>query len=315
MGKTVTTEFAYFEPGPTRNPHNLNHTPGGSSSGSAAGVASGFFPFALGSQTGGSVIRPAAYCGVVGFKPSFGRISLKGVMPLSDTLDHLGIFCEDPSGIDLFMHVLAPDWSSDASPKGIRSPVLGVPDGPYLNLAAPQCLQYFEMTLERVQRKGFQIKRINTLSNIHIINDNHLRLMKAEIAKSHASWYEDYGHLYGAKMTEAVDQGCMVGDAELEKLRAETTKFRMKVEEQMKSEAIDAWICPPTQDTAPEGLSSTGSPIMNFSWTHGGLPCLSLPSGKDEAGLPHGVQIVGYFMKDEALIASIHDLFDILDEG
>ncbi|MFC1581123.1 amidase family protein, partial [Thermodesulfobacteriota bacterium] len=134
-GKTVTTEFAYFEPGPTRNPHNLNHTPGGSSSGSAAGVASGFFPFALGSQTGGSVIRPAAYCGVVGFKPSLGKIPMAGVMPLSESLDHLGIFCKDPSGIDPLMGVLVQGWSSETVKKDPGKPVLGVPDGPYLDLA------------------------------------------------------------------------------------------------------------------------------------------------------------------------------------
>ena len=130
MGKTVSTEFAYFEPGPTRNPHNPNHTPGGSSSGSAAGVASGFFPFALGSQTGGSVIRPAAYCGVVGFKPSFGRISMKGVMPLSETLDHLGILCEDPSGIDPIMQILDVDWKPYAVQKALIASCSGSLTGP-----------------------------------------------------------------------------------------------------------------------------------------------------------------------------------------
>jgi len=315
MGKTVTTEFAYFEPGPTRNPHNPNHTPGGSSSGSAAGVASGFFPFALGSQTGGSVIRPAAYCGVVGFKPSFGRIPIEGVMPLSETLDHLGILCADHSGIDPIMQILDIGWNSGASRKYSDRLVLGVPDGPYLNLANPHGLQYFEMTLKKLLNNDYQIKRITTLSDIDVINDNHLRLMHAEIARAHAEWYNEYGHLYGAKMSDGVLQGQTVGDDEIETLRAETFKFRGRVEEQMKSEGIDAWICPPTQDSAPEGLSSTGSPIMNFSWTHGGLPCLTFPSGNDEAGLPHGVQIVGYFGKDEELVASSNDLHETLNGG
>jgi len=312
MGKTVTTEFAYFEPGPTRNPHNLNHTPGGSSSGSAAGVASGFFPLALGSQTGGSIIRPAAYCGVVGFKPSFGRISLEGVMPLSKTLDHLGIFCTDPTGIDPVMQVLDADWKPDVAKKGLEHFILGVPDGPYLNLAASHGLDFFEMTLEKLKNNGCRIKRIKTLFDIDIINDNHLRLMSAEIARAHARWYTEYGHLYSTKMSGAIDQGRTVGDNEIVRLKMETIKFRKRVEEEMKFEKIDAWICPPCQDSAPEGLNSTGSPIMNFSWTHGGLPVLTLPSGKDEAGLPHGVQLVGYFGKDERLVASAHDIYDIL---
>lgn len=234
-------------------------------------------------------------------------------MPLSETLDHLGILCIDTSGIDPVMRSLDTDWKPDAEPKGLESLVLGVPDGPYLNLATPHGLQYFEMTLERLGKNGCEIKRIHSLSDIDIINDNHLRLMNAEIARAHATWYTEYGHLYGAKMTDAVEQGRTVGDDEIERLRAETIKFREKVEEEMTAEGIDAWICPPTQDSAPEGLSSTGSPIMNFSWTHGGLPVLSLPSGKDERGLPHGVQIVGCFGKDEILVASMHDIYDILN--
>ena len=171
------------------------------------------------------------------------------------------------------------------------------------------------MTLKKLQKNGCKIKRITTLPDIDAINDNHLRLMNAEIARAHAAWYTEYGHLYGTKMSDAIEQGRTVGDNEIKRLKAGTIKFRARVEEEMKSEEIDAWICPPTQDSAPEGLSSTGSPIMNFSWTHGGLPCLSLPSGNDEAGLPHGVQIVGYFGKDEELVASSNDLHETLNGG
>ncbi|MBW1773061.1 MAG: amidase, partial [Deltaproteobacteria bacterium] len=227
-GKTVTTEFAYFEPGATRNPHNLNHTPGGSSSGSAAGVASGFFPFAIGSQTGGSVIRPAAYCGVVGFKPSFGKIPMDGVMPLSETLDHLGIFCEDPSGIDPLMQVLGRDWNSETVHSNPGNPVLGVPDGPYLNLATHHGLQHFEETLKKIQEKGFEIRRISTFDNIEELNDHLLRLMWVEIAESHASWYEEYGHLYSAKMADAVKQGQRIGSEEHRRFRAEAAELRMR---------------------------------------------------------------------------------------
>ena len=311
-GKTVTTEFAYFEPGPTRNPHNLNHTPGGSSRGSAAGVASGFFPFALGSQTGGSVIRPAAYCGVVGFKPSFGKIPMAGVMPLSESLDHLGIFCEDPSGIDPLMEVLGQSWNSETVQRDPGNSVLGVPDGPYLNLATPHGLQHFEETLKKIQKKGFEIRRISTFANIEELNDHLLRLMWVEIAESHASWFEEYGHLYSAKMTDAVKQGQGVGAEEHQRLRAEGADFRKKMEGLMASEGIDAWICPSTTDSAPEGFDSTGSPIMNFAWTYGGFPAISLPVGKDDLGLPHGLQVVGFFNQDEVLVARAQLLYDAL---
>ncbi len=303
MGKTVTTEFAYFEPGPTRNPHNLNHSPGGSSSGSAAGVASGFFPYALGSQTGGSVIRPAAYCGVVGFKPSFGKIPMEGVMPLSESLDHLGIFCEDPTGIDPLMGVIGRNWNSETVRRDPGNPVLGVPDGPYLHLATPHGLQYFEETVEKIRKKGLEIRRVKALGNIEEMNDHLLRLMWVEIADSHAAWFEKYGHLYSEKMTDAVKQGQAVSDEEHERFMAEALAFRRSMEDLMASEGIDAWICPATTDSAPEGFDSTGSPIMNFPWTYGGLPAITLPVGKDDLGLPQGLQVVGGFGQDEVLVA------------
>lgn len=312
MGKTVTTEFAYFEPGPTRNPHNLNHSPGGSSSGSAAGVASGFFPFALGSQTGGSVIRPAAYCGVVGFKPSLGKIPMDGVMPLSESLDHLGIFCEDPSGIDPLMGVIGQSWDSETVHREPGKWVLGVPDGPYLHLATPHGLQYFEETIKEIQKKGFEIRRVKTLDNIEKMNDHLLRLMWVEIADSHAAWFEKYGHLYSEKMTDAVKQGQAVSREDHERFMAEALAFRGNMEDLMASQGIDAWICPATTDSAPEGFDSTGSPIMNFPWTYGGLPAITLPTGKDDLGLPQGLQVVGAFGQDEVLVARAQLIHDAL---
>ena len=130
LGKTVTTEFAYFAPGPTRNPRHLEHTPGGSSSGSAAAVAAGLCPFAFGTQTIGSISRPAAFCGVVGFKPSHGRVSARGVIPLSETHDHVGFFTNDVAGAETMAAHLCENWRESASED--RRPVLGIPNGPYL---------------------------------------------------------------------------------------------------------------------------------------------------------------------------------------
>src|SRR5947209_946823 len=149
LGKTVSTEFAWFEPGPTRNPHDLAHTPGGSSSGSAAAVAAGFCPLALGTQTVGSVIRPAAFCGIVGFKPSYGRIPISGVVPCASSLDTVGFFTQHVVDIELVAPLLCERWQNR---EVLDKPVLGVPDGPYLALASPEALQAFETQLAQLEQ-------------------------------------------------------------------------------------------------------------------------------------------------------------------
>ncbi len=157
-GKTVTTEFAYFEPGPTRNPHNLAHTPGGSSSGSAAAVAAGICNLSIGTQTIGSVIRPAAYCGIVGFKPTYERIPSRGLVYFSRTVDHVGLFTQDVPGMRLAASVLCNDWNGGVG-TGDRLPVLGVPDGSFLNQTEPEALRLFEAALVLLQSAGYEIKR------------------------------------------------------------------------------------------------------------------------------------------------------------
>ena len=153
-GKTVTTEFAYFQPGPTRNPRNPEHTPGGSSSGSAAGVAAGFFPLALGTQTIGSVIRPAAFCGIIGFKPSYDRIPTSEMLFFSRSVDHVGLFSQDVATMQLACSALCDSWedSKGAPPQGL--PALAVPDGPYLDEAEEAGRQHFEATLDRLAAEG-----------------------------------------------------------------------------------------------------------------------------------------------------------------
>src|SRR5688572_28358817 len=149
LGKTVTTEFACFAPGPTRNPHRPTHTPSGSSSGSAAAVAAGYCPLALGSQTIGSVIRPAAFCGVVGFKPTFGGVPMDAVVPVAPSLDHVGFFTPDAAGLDLAASVLVPDWKSAAIVGRGQRPIVAVPTGPYLAQASSEALAAFEQQVVR----------------------------------------------------------------------------------------------------------------------------------------------------------------------
>ena len=152
-GKTVTTEFAYFEPGPTRNPHDLAHTPGGSSSGSAAAVAAGLCTLAVGTQTIGSVIRPAAFCGTVGFKPTLGRIPTDGLVNFSPTCDHVGLFTQDVEGMALAASAVCRNWQPVTLSEH-DVPLLGVPDGPYLRQTAPEALNVFYRQLARAGRIG-----------------------------------------------------------------------------------------------------------------------------------------------------------------
>ncbi|MDH7500219.1 MAG: amidase [candidate division NC10 bacterium] len=309
MGKTVTTEFAWFEPGPTRNPHHLEHTPGGSSSGSAAGVAMGFFPIALGTQTAGSITRPAAFCGIVGFKPSFGRIPTFGIIPTSPSADHIGILCNDPTGIEILMPNLIPDWRPAKDSGRPRKMILAVPEGPYLEQATKNGREHFEGALNRLLQGGYEILRENPFPDIRSVNEDHLMMVAAEMARVHSSWFQEHRSLYRPKTVETIEKGLQVKDEELERVREGRLRLREDLEEQMKSKGIDFWICPSTPDHAPRGLESTGSPIMNIPWTYAGLPTLSLPSGMDRDGLPQGIQIVARYGEDQHLIASSKALF------
>lgn len=300
VGKTVTTEFAYFEPGPTRNPHNPAHTPGGSSSGSAAGVARGFFPLALGTQTIGSVIRPAAFCGIVGFKPSYGRVSTAGVVPFSATADHVGVFSQGVGGVALAMPVLDPSWTPADEKEA--APTLGVPDGPYLDQASANGRRHFASRLERLAGAGCRVTVAPALRNIAEINQDHLTLIAAEVSRVHARWFAEYRDRYRPKTVEIIERGRRVADAELERVRAASRSFREATQRRMDDAGIDYWVCAAATDHAPAGLAGTGSPLMNLPWTHGGLPAITLPAGRDDSGLPHGVQLVARYGADEALI-------------
>jgi len=314
MAKTVTTEFAFNEPGPTRNPYNLDHTPGGSSSGSAAGVACGFFPLALGSQTVGSVIRPAAFCGIVGFKPSCGRISIDGVIPYSVTVDHVGIFCKDPSGIDRVMSVMVDDWQAYTGKRLGRDSILGIPEGPYMDRLASNGRAFFERQAEQLTRAGYRVRRVPAFSDFNTLEQDHRHLIAAEMARYHEPWFENHRSLYRPRTREQIAFGLTIGDAEIEALRVKRLQFRDALESQMAAEGIDFWICPPATDHAPKGLESTGNAVMNLPWTSAGVPVITLPAGLDGEKLPQGVQIAGRFMEDEKLVSMAKDMFEVLSE-
>ncbi|HUG15189.1 MAG TPA: amidase [Thermomicrobiales bacterium] len=305
LGKAVTTEFAGFAQNGTRNPHNPAHTPGGSSSGSAAAVAAGYCPLAFGSQTVGSVIRPAAFCGVVGFKPTYGRIPIDGVIPYSPSVDTVGMFTQDVAGMCLAAEVLCRDWQPVGSG---RRPVLGVPDGAYLQQASPQGLRAFEQQVAALQSAGYIVKRVRALDDIAEIDRRHRWMTNAEAARFHESWLDEYRDVYRDEMREVLVAGLATTPEQVEEGRAGRLATRQTLKDLMDEHGLDLWICPPAPGPAPHGIESTGNPMMNLVWTHAGLPALSVPAGKAANGLPLGLQIVGRFNADEALLGWSEDI-------
>lgn len=316
-GKTVTTEFAYFEPGPTRNPYNLEHTPGGSSSGSAAGVACGFFPVALGTQTIGSVIRPAAFCGIIAFKPSFDRIPTDGLLMFSVSADHIGLFTQDIEGMDLAASIVCKDWNSKFSASGKKEnipspggrglgqgefPVLGVPGGKYLAQASGKGLEALEEQIKNLENAGYMVKRISMFDDIEMINHRHRQTISAEFAREHAEWFEQYCDLYRPRTIELLLNGRQVSPEELETARADRLTLRKRLEDLMAENKIDLWISPPAKGEAPKGIHATGDPIMNLPWTNAGLPTITIPAGMSENNLPFGLQCSTAFMQGEQLV-------------
>src|SRR5262245_11508900 len=291
LGKTVSTEFGLFEPGPTRNPRNLGHTPGGSSSGSAAAVAAGHCPLALGSQTIGSVIRPAAFCGVVGYKPSYGRISTAGAISLAESFDTVGLLASNLSWVERAVFVLCAWWRrTDVN----RPPVLGIPDGPYLEQASEEALRVLD---------GLGATRVPLFEDIETLNAAHRRLLAFEMARHHARWFPRFADRYRPRTASAIRDGLAIAADDAARIRAGRTDIRARIHEAMDASGVDAWVCPAAAGPAPEGLESTGNPSMQLPWTHAGLPVVTLPWGTAANGLPLGLQLVARFMDDERLLA------------
>lgn len=304
LGKTVSTEFAFFAPGPTRNPYHPEHTPGGSSSGSAAAVGAGLCPAALGTQTIGSIIRPAAYCGVVGFKPSYGRIPTEGVIPLAPSLDHVGFFTADVPGAVTMAMALIPDLMPDGrSPVESRRqrPVLGIPEGPYLDCASAEGLAHFREICEQLSAH-YEIRSVPAMADFAEIRERHMRLTAAEIAAVHRDWFPRYRALYAPQTVDLIERGQAVSPETAAQDRAGRETLREELTSLMDVHGVDLWISPSAQGPAPRGLASTGDPVMNLPWTQAGLPVLGIPSGRSAERLPLGLQLTGRWQADEDLL-------------
>lgn len=311
LGKTVTTEFAFFAPGPTRNPWDLRRTPGGSSSGSAAAVAAGFCHLALGTQTIGSISRPAAYCGIAGWKPSYGRVSARGVFPFAPSVDHVGLLAPDARALARGAAAVCDGWRG--LPSSALGPVLAVPEGPYLDQASPEARERFEGAAAALAAAGWAVLRVPALRDIGKINARHRRVAAAEMDRSHARLFPKFQDLYAPATRNLILEGREVSEAQLAADREGRSVLRRELEQALADAGADLWISPSAPGPAPEGLDSTGDPVMNLPWTHAGLPTLSLPAGVFPNGLPAGLQIAAPFGRDEHLLRFGIDMERILN--
>ena len=309
LGKTHTTEFAGGSPAPTRNPYNLEHTPGGSSSGSAAAVAAGLCPLALGTQTGGSVIRPASFCGIVGLKPSFGRIPRDGVLERSESADHVGTFTQDVSGAEIAVSMLCEDWGGTAGSSDPADsdgfPTIGIPEGSYLDDASEDVRNALQAGMDRLEKAGCSVERItvSTFEAFEALDRRHGKLTDGELALVHHEWFDEYRALYRTASAETIERGREVTVGELAEARASRFELRAELEDLMEDHDLDLWAAPAAPGPAPASLGTTGNPVMNRPWTHAGLPVVTLPAETTDGGLPIGIQFAAPFMADERLLA------------
>lgn len=300
LGKTACTEFAYFQPCKTRNPLNTAHTPGGSSSGSAAAVASGIIPLTVGTQTIASVIRPASYCGISGYKPSYGRVSLCGIFPFAQSADQVGFFTAGVEDMILTAQAVIDDWNQVQQG---QNPIIGIPSEVYLRQALPKTLESFYKTVRQLADAGLEIRERPLFSDIELINRMHKDLIAYEFARNHEALISQYGDLYSEHSTSLYRQGEETAVKAVEEARKKQLELRFGITELMEREQIDLWITPAATSTAPKGLRSTGSPLMSLPWTFCGLPSLTIPSDRDNKGLPFGLQIVAAYADDENLLS------------
>ena len=310
MGKTVTTELAYYSPGKTKNPHDPTRTPGGSSSGSAAAVASHMVPLAIGSQTNGSVIRPASYCGVVGYKPTKGLISRHLVLQISRALDQIGVFSNTLEDAALISEQLFgydkqdPDTSLSAKPKLLDAtkqkpplePIFAYIKLPFMDELDEDAKKGFEEIKDELKGK---IDEIELPEGFVDIPEWHKVIMESDMARSFSVEYTKSKHKLSNNIIEAIERGMKYTAVEynnaLSKIDAANIYFKQFFYD------YDAILTPSASGEAPKGLKSTGNPIFCTIWTFCGMPCISLPLLKGRNGLPIGVQLVSSLFDDERL--------------
>jgi Asp-tRNA(Asn)/Glu-tRNA(Gln) amidotransferase A subunit family amidase len=301
LGKTVTTEFAYFHPGKTTNPWNPRHTPGGSSSGSAAAVAAGQVFAAIGTQTNGSVIRPAAYCGVVGFKPTKDTIPLGGVHIFSATLDQIGTFAREVAGVALLASALAgPGRIAATVQRRARPPRLGLLSRYPWTATDRDADERLDAAVADLTAHGADVERIDLPPGSHEANIVHRTIMMREGAAALGELQRGERARMSDKLNAALDEGAAISVADYEnalRRRAEAINDAAQW-----LSGFDALISPPASGAAPEGLDGTGDPACCTLWSLLGFPAITIPIGHAPNGLPLGMQIAAPAGADDRLL-------------
>jgi Asp-tRNA(Asn)/Glu-tRNA(Gln) amidotransferase A subunit family amidase len=309
LGKTVTTEFASFDPSPTHNPWHPDRTPGGSSSGSAAAVASGMCPAALGTQTGGSITRPASYCGVAGIKPTWGRVSAQGVFPLSFHLDHVGAIANDVYGLAVLLQTMAGaepfDPSSSDHPVDDYLAPLAHPEPPRHALGGSIFAESetWAEFLALLQRRAMRVPTIELPGGFGAVLEFHRLIMAAEAAAVHRETFPARRADYGPCLASLLDEGLGHSARDLAVALQHQGTFRAAMHRTLVQADVDALIVAATP-AAATGIETTGNPRFNSPWSYCGLPTVSIPFGLDRDGLPLAIQLVGQPWQEARLLAA-----------
>jgi Asp-tRNA(Asn)/Glu-tRNA(Gln) amidotransferase A subunit family amidase len=301
VGKTVTTEFASYHPAKTRNPNNTAHTPGGSSSGSAAAVADFHVPLALGTQTAGSIIRPASFCGIVGYKPSFGLISRGGVKPFADSLDTVGVFGRSVEDVALFASALSDRPELRAAQRD-TPPRIGLCRTYQWPSAAIETVRAVEGAGECLAAAGASVMDVQLTSSYVRLANAQNDVMTYEAARALAFERHAHGEALSARLREILDGGRAVTAAQYDAALALFDECRRDLAQIL--DGVDVLIAPSTIGEAPAGVAATGDPLFNRIWSALGVPCINLPGYFGDHGLPVGVQVIGARGGDAFLLAN-----------
>jgi Asp-tRNA(Asn)/Glu-tRNA(Gln) amidotransferase A subunit family amidase len=313
LGKVMTTAFAFLDPSPTRNPWNPEHTPGGSSSGPAAAVAARMVPLALGSQTVGSVLRPAAYCGVVGFKPTHGRISVAGIVPLAASTDHVGTFSRSVEDAALAVGLMAGSdpldpqsstWLVEDYTRALADPApprLGLLRG-LLGRATPEVAGHVESVAQAFAAAGATVSDVALPPSFEGLHEAGNTVVRSEAAAWHRPLYERHAAEYPEKMRDAIEQGRRF--SAIDYLAAQVARRCFRDDIAPIATRYDALLSPVAPGPAPKGLSSTGDPYFCAPWSFAGLPAIALPSMLAAAGLPLGIQLIGGLWAEARLLGA-----------
>jgi aspartyl-tRNA(Asn)/glutamyl-tRNA(Gln) amidotransferase subunit A len=313
LGKLQTSEFASADPSPVRNPWNRAHTAGGSSSGSAAAVAAGMVPVALGSQTGGSTIRPAAYNGVVGLKPTYGLVSCHGVLPNAWSFDTVGIFARSVRDVAIMLEAvagfdpldpasveLAPFRSAAVMEAPDRAPRIGVLRDYFLEHSSPEVAAHTEAAAHLLADAGAEVLEIRLPPDFQRLHEEHRVIATAELATYHRARFEEDPQQFGREIGARIRNGLSLPATRLcQAIRERPARIAAM---RGVTERVDALLTPATPEPAPRDLDTTGDPSFQVPWSYCGFPSITLPTSLSASGLPLGIQLGGGPREDPRLL-------------